>query len=833
MPHDETRRIPQEELPDYNSTKFDEQETSLSESGPSAERPSPSSGKPAAGPNIQDPIIGADVGSYKIIQLLGKGGFGKVYKARDKTLGREVAIKFLHSTVDFRRRALFEREAKAIAALSKHPNIVVIHQWGEHEGQNYFVLEFVEGSAEKLLEEHEDGLPLAMALRIAAECAEALHESHKNKILHRDVKPANILIEPSNGAVKLTDFGLASFGPSSDFTIHGTVSGSPSYMSPEQANAEQLDARTDIFSLGVTLYELLCGRLPFEATAPEDTIARIRNNDRVLLHTRRPDLPEAVCSIVERATAFARVTRYQTAQEFARALRIALQSLERSGKVVSEPAPTIAAPSGGPQTRVKARRPFVRVAIGVAAFVLAVVLLASWNRLVSRPGGRTSGNTALAAAKEYMDRKDFSDAASAYQQYLEQDSQNGPALHGLGLALAGEGRVEDAAGIVNRIQDENLRAEVAAALAFESQRPDARQEIEQAAAAAQTKYPQVLLARLNALDGKDDEVVQQLANLSANQFSFAYQYAEALQTLGQAYYHLNKLAEAKSAFDELSKFSVPGLQDTANAYNAEIARKRDDSRREQVHVAALRISEQMKNQEAQPANIDDWTSRPLTFFILPFEAVRSRHAVESGLADLLPTLLGDELDKNTSMNLVDRDIINEVLAEQELSSLVGSKEGRLRLGRVLGARIILGLTITTGGGKEKVMVKADDVETTERIPVPTFELQRSIDSEAVALSLREGIWQEMRRQFPLQGRLYLGEKGPETNIGAEVGVTPGMTFQILSDKDAPPIGGAQASVQGDPGASTARLVLTGVDTTKLGKTHEGGWYIREKIQAAS
>lgn len=354
MAADETRTTPKEELPDYEPTQLDEQSTVLSQNGAGGQRPDPS--KPIARPDIRDPLLGADVGSYEIIALLGKGGFAKVYRARDKTLGRDVAIKFLHNVVDPRRQALFEREAKAIAALSKHPNIIAIHQWGEHEGQNYVVLELVEGSAEKLLEEHPEGLPLALALRIGAECAEALQEAHKNKILHRDIKPGNILIEPSNGAVKLTDFGLASFGPSSDFTIYGTVSGSPSYMSPEQANAEPLDARTDIFSLGVALYELLCGKLPFDADRPEDTIARIRSNDRILLRTRRPDLPEAVCSIVEKATAFARASRYQTAQEFARALRIALQSLERSGKVALETMPGLSTASDELQKQSKPRR---------------------------------------------------------------------------------------------------------------------------------------------------------------------------------------------------------------------------------------------------------------------------------------------------------------------------------------------------------------------------------------------------------------------------------------------------------------------------------------------
>ena len=826
MAQDETIKTPREKLPDHEPAKFDEPGTIPLQVGLSGERPN--SGRPVAMPGSTDPLMGADLGSYEIIELLGQGGFGKVYRARDKTLGRDVAIKFLHSTVDFRRRALFQREAKAIAALSKHPNIVAIHQWGEYEGQNYFVLEFVEGSAEKLLEEYQEGLPVAMALRIAAECAEALHESHKNKIMHRDIKPANILIEPSNGAVKLSDFGLASFGPSSDFTLHGTISGSPSYMSPEQANAEPLDARTDIFSLGVTLYELLCGKRPFEANTAEEVIVRIRNNDRISLHTRRPDLPEAVCSIVEKATAFARASRYQTAQEFARALRIALQSLERSGRVASEPEPTIPAAPDAPQRQSKPRSLSWRAGIGAAALALAVLLFASWNYLASGPGDRTSGKTVLAAANDCMERKSFSEAADAYQEYLQQDSKNDSALYGLGLALVGQGKSEDAAGVVNRIQDDHLRAEVAAALAFESQRPDARQEIERAVGTARAKYPQLLLARLNAQDGKDDQVVQQLSNLSADQFRFGYQYAEALQTLGQAYYHLNKLDEAKTVFDNLGQSSVPGLRDTANAYSAEIARKRDDSRREQVHLAAQRISEQIQKQEAQSSSVDDWTSRPLTFFILPMEAGRSRYAAESGLVDLLPTMLGGELDTKTTMNLVDREIINELLAEQELSAFVGSKEGQLQLGRVLGARIILKLNATAAGGKEKLVVKADNVETTEQIPIPTIELQRNMESEAVAALLKDSIWQEISRQFPIRGRLYLGDNGPETNIGADVGVAQGMTFQILSDRDAPPIGDATALVQGSPGANLARLAVTGVDIAKLGKNPEQGWYIRQK-----
>ncbi|MBN2310098.1 MAG: serine/threonine protein kinase [Candidatus Hydrogenedentes bacterium] len=267
---------------------------------------------------------GTRIGDYEVERVLGEGGFGTVYLGTDTKLGRPVALKFLRDTMDPRRRKLFDREARAIAALGKHPSIVQIYASGEHEGHAYFALEHVGSNALKLLEEQPNGLPVNDALRIAAECAEALAYAHREGILHRDVKPANILIEPEDGRAKLADFGLARFYESGDSSMSGLLSGSPSYMSPEQAQSERVDKRTDVFSLGVTLYQLLCGRKPFEGRSPMDVLDKIRADKRIPLRSRRPDLPEAVLALVEKATAHDLARRFQSADELAQALRALL-----------------------------------------------------------------------------------------------------------------------------------------------------------------------------------------------------------------------------------------------------------------------------------------------------------------------------------------------------------------------------------------------------------------------------------------------------------------------------------------------------------------------------
>src|SRR5258707_629124 len=208
---------------------------------------------------------GTKVGPYEILAPVGSGGMGDVYKARDERLGRTVAIKFLHGQHAER----FEREARAIAALN-HPHICTLHDIGP----DYLVMEYVEGSPLR------GPLPVEQAVRTALEIAGALEAAHQKGIIHRDLKPANILVTGSG--IKLLDFGLAKLDQSDSAgdatmtqTQAGVILGTAAYMSPEQAEGKPADARSDIFSFGLVLYEVLSGRRAFVGETSVSTIAAI------------------------------------------------------------------------------------------------------------------------------------------------------------------------------------------------------------------------------------------------------------------------------------------------------------------------------------------------------------------------------------------------------------------------------------------------------------------------------------------------------------------------------------------------------------------------------
>jgi serine/threonine protein kinase len=258
---------------------------------------------------------GDKLGPYEIVAPIGKGGMGEVYKARDTRLDRSVALKV--SDAQFSER--FEHEAKAIAALN-HPNICTLHD----VGPNYLVMEFIEGTP------LAGPLPLDVALRHAVQIANALSAAHAKGITHRDLKPANILVTASG--VKLLDFGLAKFVQSKPalagiplapndatlsmgFTEPGTILGTPAYMSPEQAKGEEADARSDVFSFGLVLYEMLSGRQAFAKNSAIETMAAIVRDEPVPL-----DTPSNLSAIITRCIRKLPADRFQTIAQVRTAL---------------------------------------------------------------------------------------------------------------------------------------------------------------------------------------------------------------------------------------------------------------------------------------------------------------------------------------------------------------------------------------------------------------------------------------------------------------------------------------------------------------------------------
>jgi serine/threonine protein kinase len=276
---------------------------------------------------------GRRLGPYEIVTLLGVGGMGEVYRARDTRLDRIVAIKVMpaHLMANEASRARFEREARAISALS-HPNICALYDVGRDGDTEYLVMEYLEGQtlADKLA---RGPLPRSQFLKLGAQIAEALQHAHRAGIVHRDLKPGNIMI--TNSGAKLLDFGLAKFAdPVSQpldqdetatrrepLTAEGTVVGTYQYMSPEQIEGRPLDHRTDIFSLGVILYEMVTGKRPFVGSSRATLIASILSSDPVSIRSLQPDSPPDLERIILTALQKNPEERWQTAQDVALQLR--------------------------------------------------------------------------------------------------------------------------------------------------------------------------------------------------------------------------------------------------------------------------------------------------------------------------------------------------------------------------------------------------------------------------------------------------------------------------------------------------------------------------------
>jgi serine/threonine protein kinase/Flp pilus assembly protein TadD len=305
---------------------------------------------------------GTRFGHYEIIGQIGSGGMGEVYLARDKKLDRKVAIKILNERFSREESNLnrFIQEAKAASALN-HPNILVIHEIGENEDSNYIVSEYIEG---KTLRDvlKESSLKLGEVLDISIQIAGALVAAHRAHLVHRDIKPENIMVRP-DGFVKILDFGLAklveeknrSLLASENSTIRqnqtakGVILGTINYMSPEQAKGEQIDERTDIFSFGIVIYEMLAGRTPFASDSASQTFANLMNTEPQPLARFATNVPDELQCIVAKMLRKKSDERYQTIQDLLADLKDLKENLSFAEKLERTVSPEAANATVSPQ----------------------------------------------------------------------------------------------------------------------------------------------------------------------------------------------------------------------------------------------------------------------------------------------------------------------------------------------------------------------------------------------------------------------------------------------------------------------------------------------------
>jgi len=267
-------------------------------------------------------MIGKSISHYKILEKVGEGGMGVVYKAEDTKLKRTVALKFLprELTRDAQARARFIQEAQAAAALD-HPNICAVFEIGEAEGSTYIAMPYVKGQS--LKEKIAIGpLSVEEALAIAGQVAEGLKEAHERGIIHRDIKPANIMIT-DKGQAKIMDFGLAKLEAGVDLTRTMAVIGTAAYMSPEQARGEEVDHRTDIWSFGATLYEMLTGQKPFGQKHDLVLLNSILNDTTEAVSRIRPEIPKPLDRVIQKSLEKDRSRRYQNMAELLKDLKSA------------------------------------------------------------------------------------------------------------------------------------------------------------------------------------------------------------------------------------------------------------------------------------------------------------------------------------------------------------------------------------------------------------------------------------------------------------------------------------------------------------------------------
>jgi serine/threonine protein kinase len=370
-------------------------------------------------------VIGTLIGGrFRLDERIGSGGMSSVYRAFDPTLERLVAIKLMHRDIstDPDQLERFRREARAVAQLN-HPHVVTVIDAGEDEGAPYIVFEYIEGETLKDRIRRHGRLPVAEAVAYAIEIARALECAHSHRLVHRDVKPQNVLIDP-DGRAKVTDFGIARSLEAHGLTAPGRVLGTTDYVSPEQALGHEVTEQSDIYSLGIVLYEMLTGEVPFRADTQVAVAMKHVREPLPDVQRRRPEISAALAAIVERATAKETRNRYATVDDLVHDLEEVLAiEAARSGETTGEATTVLRNLPGDTADFAPQRLRHPRRVLLISTLVLAV-LGGGIAYLATSRTEKGAGNPVAPSSPELSQVRLAGDAASDYDP--EGDGQESP-----------------------------------------------------------------------------------------------------------------------------------------------------------------------------------------------------------------------------------------------------------------------------------------------------------------------------------------------------------------------------------------------------------------------
>jgi len=792
-------------------------------------------------------LAGRTIGKYTIIEQLGKGGMGIVYKGRDTVLNRTVALKVLPKELlsEPSMVARFRREAEAAANLN-HPNIVSVYDVGEEEGVQFIAMEFVDGPSLSAIIAQQGWLQPERALDIIDEVAQGLAVAHEAGLVHRDIKPGNILID-GKGHAKIVDFGLVQADDSTRITSTGTLLGTVRYMSPEQCRGERLDSRSDLFSLGVVLYRMLSGKLPFNADTPVATTHQIVEEDPVPIHVLRPDLLPSLCKIVARMMAKDVEKRYQTADELRQDVA---KCREMMGSV------TIVRDGwhAGLKSRFRTmlRKRWFRHLARLTAAIVAVAVIASGYTVWRY----TQLGNLVQEAEAYFDRGMAADAARGFERVLRMAPDHREAKLGMAYCLVemGEfGRAEQTFGEVGPQQGH--RDVGLAAIKYAQGDYDKAEELCNKAAQrySDNGYVHTILGNIHFVRGDVDKAIQQYELALRKRPRFTWQQAATHINLGRAYADKGEYNQAMKHYIRAAETENPrylteyalALQKTNQYEDAMTQVDRALKTDPQDELAALlkaqieqrmaleadehrseefreRLNELVKmygerRQAARPEFVDDWTSRPAVLSLAIGDLSGAK--LRAGFKDLVVARLTQLLSAGGRVQPVEREIINQLMQELQLgSSDLVDQDTALRLGRLFAASLV-------GIGKmglfdNKITVTLDLIETEtslKKIGV-TVPFEKATGITEMAQTLADKITDEIVRHYPLKAKvteLKDEEASFLVNIGSKQGLKQGTEMALF----AAATDGKGATIRG---RQVGRAIISSVDQNQaVARTVEG------------